>query len=200
MLASTNEHFLSTIRSKIRTVHALDAQKALQCLEDANLKGVVVADDGIYDDENSAVLSSLIGWVNAGGIAVIGCLFTAFILWSKIDQFFEEWGLSWTMDAYTRENLVLNHSNRLSSSHSANLTTSYCMKAIYLKGVKDEDVLYAPEEYEDDEEYHVSPPPLINLPHVSVAYTQIGDGFLGYIGDVNSGEETTSVILAMLRL
>jgi hypothetical protein len=74
-LASRNEHFISALRSKIRTVQALNARKALRYLADEDLECVVVADEGINEDENSEVLSSLIAYVNDGGVAVIGCLF-----------------------------------------------------------------------------------------------------------------------------
>jgi len=112
------------------------------------------------------------------------------------------------MGEYCRTTFVLNPSIRRLSSHSANLDTSYSMKAVHLKGVKAKDVLYASpteeeeEDSESDVESRVSPlvPPTVNLSNVPAAYTRIGDGFLGYIGDVNAEEGSTSVILAMLRL
>jgi hypothetical protein len=171
----------------------MKARKALQYLADTNLKGVLVADEGIIESKNSEVLSSLIGWVNAGGIAVVGSLFPSFITGSEFDRFFDRWGLPWKMGDYHRTTFVLNPSTRQLSSNSANLTTSYSMKAVHLKDVMAEDVLYAP-----TEDSRVAS--TVDLPHVPVAYTRVGDGFLGYVGDVNAEEESTSVILAMLRL
>jgi hypothetical protein len=217
-LASRNEHFISALRSKIRTVRAFDAQKALQYLAHENLECVVVADEGINDDRNSAVLFSLMGWVNAGGMAVIGCLFPSSISGHEFDQFFEKWGVPWKMGNHNRTTFVLNRWNR-QLRHLENLTPSYSMEALCLKGVKDEDVLYAPPEdrdkdkykYEDDWEGDADKdkdkdssvqshqlPPLADLPHVAVACTRIGRGILGYVGDVNAEEETTSVMLVML--
>ena len=91
---------------------------------------------------------------------------------------------------------------RPSSSHSANIATSYSIKAVHLRGVKAEDVLYATpkEEDEDDKESMAFPSLVVDLPSVPIAYTRIGDGFLGFVGDVNTEEESASVILAMLRL
>ena len=74
-LAIANEHFLLTFRSKIYIVQALNVRKALGYLADENLAWDFVTDEGINEDKNSEDLSSLIRWVNAGGIAVIGCLF-----------------------------------------------------------------------------------------------------------------------------
>jgi len=199
LLASINEHFLSTLRSKVRVIQALNARKALQYLADTNLKSVYVADEGILESKNSEVFSSLIGWVNAGGIAVTGSLFPTLASPLKLDRFFKKWGLPWKMGDYHRTTFLLNRSNRQLSSHSANLMTSYSMKAVHLKGVKAEDVLYAPTE-DSRVESHVFGPSKVNLSHVPVAYTRIGDGFLGYIGDVNAEEESTPVILTMLRL
>lgn len=94
---------------------------------------------------------------------------------------------------------MLNPLIRQLSSHSANLATSYNAKAVHLKGVNAEDVLYAPTE-DSRVQSHVFAPTPVNPSHVPVAYTRIGDGFLGYVGDVNAEEESTSIILSMLRL
>ena len=207
MLARICGHFISALRSKVRIIQALNAREALQHLADTNLKGVVVADEGIVEGENSVVLSSLIEWVNAGGIAVVGCLFSNFISYLEFGPFFKKWGLPWTLGKYCRETFVLNPLIRQSSSHSADITTTYSMKAVHLKGVKADDVLYvlAKDEDEDDDEdwsvqSNVFPRFAVDLSNVPVAYTQVGDGFLGYVGDVNAEKESTGVILAMLRL
>jgi hypothetical protein len=199
MLARINRHLISALRSKVRIIQALGARKALQYLADTNLKGVLVADEGIIESENSEVLSSLIGWVNGGGIAAIGSLFPSFTSPTEFDRFFEKWGLPWKMGDYHRTTFVLNPSIPQLSNHSANLMTSYSMKAVHLKGVKAEDILYASTE-DSRVESHVFAPSPVDPSHVPVAYTRIGDGFLGYIGDVNAEEGSTSVILAMLRL
>lgn len=180
-------------------MQALNAQEALRHLADTNLKSVLVADEGIIESENSEVLSSLIGWVNAGGIAVVGYLFPAFTNPSEFNRFFKKWGLPWKMGNYHRTTFVLNPSIPQLSSHSANLTTSYSMKAVHLKGVNAEDILYAPAEDSRVESRVFGPSP-VDLSHVPAACTRIGDGFLGYIGDVNAEEGSTGVILAMLRL
>jgi len=199
LLASINEHFISALRSKVRIVQALNTRKALRYLADTNLKCVFVADEGIIESKNSEVLSSLIGWVNAGGIAVVGSLFPTLTSGLEFDRFFKKWGLPWKMGDYHRTTFVLNPSTRQLFRHSANLTTSYSMKAVHLQGVKAEDILYAPTE-DSRVESHVFPPSTVDQSQVPVAYTRIGDGFLGYIGDVNAEEESTSVILAMLHL
>lgn len=199
LLASTNEHLISALRSKVSVIQALNAQKALQYLADTNLKGVFVADEGIIKRKNSEVFSSLIGWVNAGGVAVLGALCPSFLSGPEFDRFFNKWGLPWKRGDYHRTTFVLNPLIHQFSSHSANLPTSYSMKAVHLKGVEAEDVLYTPSA-DSRVESHVFAPEPVDLSHVPAAYTRIGDGFLGYIGDVNAEEESTSVILAMLRL
>ena len=73
------------------------------------------------------------------------------------------------------------------------------MKAVHLEGVKAEDVGYKPTDGSRVES-HVFQPFPVDLSNAPVAYTRIGDGFLGYIGDVNAEKESTGVILAMLRL
>jgi hypothetical protein len=202
MLARTDIHVISALRSKIRIIQASNVRKALRYLADTNLKGVFVADEGIAETMNAEVLYSLIDWVKAGGIVVIGGLFACFISWAEFGRFFSKWGLPWTTGAYTGMTFVLNPSIHQLSSHSANLPTSFCTKALHLRGVKAEDIPYVPaedEEEDPDPDWDVQPrvfPP----PNVPVAYTRIGHGFLGYVGDVSGAEEVTSVVLAMLRL
>jgi len=77
-----------------------------------------------------------------------------------------------------RTTFVLNPSIRQLSSHSANLATSYCIKAVHLKGVKAESVLYAPTE-DSRVQSHVFPPSTVNQSHVPVAYTRVGGWFSG---------------------
>jgi hypothetical protein len=180
----------------------LNARKALQYLvdSDTNLKGVYVADDeGIIRRKNSKLLSSLVEWVNAGGIAVVGSMCPSFLSGPEFDRFFKKWGLPWKRGDYYRTTFVLNPSTHQLTINSANLTTPYSMKATHLKGVKAEDVLYAATE-DSRVESHVFPPDPVDLSNVPVAYTRIGDGFLGYVGDANAEDESTSIILAMLRL
>jgi hypothetical protein len=199
MLASTNQHLLSALRSKIRVIQALNARKALQYLADTNLKGVYVADEGIVRRKNSWVLSSLVEWVNAGGIAVVSSMCPSFLTGPEFDRLFKKWGLPWKRGDYYRTTFVLNPSTHQSTINSANLTTPYSMKATHLKGVKPEDVLYTPTE-DSRVESHVFPPDPVDLSNVPVAYTRIGDGFLGYVGDGNAEDDSTGIILAMLRL
>jgi hypothetical protein len=74
------------------------------------------------------------------------------------------------------------------------------MKAVHVEGIKAEEAVYAPTDDSRIQSHVFAPTKITNLSAAPVVYTQIGSGFLGYIGDVNAEEETTSVILAMLRL
>lgn len=110
------------------------------------------------------------------------------------------------MGDYTRMTLVLNPSIHRLSSRSSDLAKSFCMKAVHLRGVKAEDIIYVPEEDEEEDEDE-DPDSDLDMPsrelpdpNVPVAYTRIGDGFLGYVGDVTSAEGSTSAVLTMLDL
>lgn len=59
----------------------------------------------------------------------------------------------------------------------------YSQKAVYVKGVARSDVWYAGERDE-----------------VAVAFTKVGNGMLGYVGDVNGEAGSEAVVLAMLGL
>ena len=44
------------------------------------------------------------------------------------------------------------------------------------------------------------PGPIEDKAEAPVVFSKVGEGFLGYTGDVNAEEETTVVVLAMLGL
>ena len=80
------------------------------------------------------------------------------------------------------------------------------MKAVHLKAVDLQDAVYVStdnmEEEEDiNEDSMKNLEPKVDNPFgVPVAYTQLGQGFLGYVGDVNGEEESTYVIICMFHL
>lgn len=64
-------------------------------------------------------------------------------------------------------------------------------------------MLYTPKPYEDSEDEREAASYRSNTvvePEIPTAWMRLGDGHLGYIGDVNEEEGTDSVILAMCGL
>lgn len=118
---------------------------------------------------------------------------------NEFESFFEKWGLGWKMGDYHRTTFVLNP-NPSSLRPSTPLPASYSMKAVHLKSINSTDAIYVPTPHSRVQSLVFAPTKVTNLEEAPVVYTKIGSGYLGYVGDVNAEEETTSVVLGMLRL
>lgn len=73
------------------------------------------------------------------------------------------------------------------------------MKALHLNGVAQSDMLYIATDVSRLESHVFAPRPITNTKETPVAFTKFGQGHIGYIGDVNSEDETHHVILAMCQ-
>ena len=78
------------------------------------------------------------------------------------------------------------------------MPTSCSMKATRLKFVEPASKIYYPYDPQEEEPYEKRG--LGEATHAGIAFTRIGDGWLGYIGDVNNEEGTWNVILAMIGM
>lgn len=76
---------------------------------------------------------------------------------------------------------------------------SYSLKAVFLKSVEPSAAVYLPTD-ESRTESHVFPPERVDTKQTPVAFTRYGEGWLGYVGDVNTEEGSDEVILAMCGL
>lgn len=80
----------------------------------------------------------------------------------------------------------------------APLLPSYSQKAVFLKNVNATDSIYAPSS-ESRTQSHVFQAETVDQDQAPVAFTKIGSGWLGYIGDVNNEEGSQNVVLAMCK-
>jgi len=74
------------------------------------------------------------------------------------------------------------------------------MKAVSLKGVEERSKIYRPTEASVTQSHVFAPEYVDDLSQAAVAYQKVGNGWLGYVGDVNSEEGSTAVIVAMCGL
>ena len=201
MFNSIHADLLSELRQKTRVVQVSNPQEALEHLADPGLKGVFVADCRLADRGQAEVLPRLVDWVQAGGTAVVGGLFPSFTSPPKFSAFFKKWNVSWKMGAYHRTTFTRQPAVHRYFPNSADaLPTSYSMKAVHVKGVAADDVLYGPTDDSRLESNVFAATRITNLAEAPVVYSRLGSGFLGYVGDVNAEEESTSVVIAMLHL
>lgn len=195
-----NAHFLSSLRAKTNLLQALNPAKALQYISLPHLAGVLVTDVGIANRKNGNVLAKLVEYTKSGGKVVLGGAFSFFMDKDELETFFRvSWGLPWTVGSCHRTTFSQNPRNDL-VSRNPSLPASYSMKALHLGGFKPEMAVYMPTKDSHLESIVFASEPITDLSSAPIVFTTIGRGRLGYVGDINSEDSSTSVILAMLDL
>ena len=76
---------------------------------------------------------------------------------------------------------------------------SYSQKAVFLSHVASNDSVYRPSS-ESVTQSSVFLPGPSNPNQAAVAFTKVGEGWLGYLGDVNNEQGSQAVIHSMLEL
>ena len=81
----------------------------------------------------------------------------------------------------------------------SSLPNSYSQKAVFLKNVASDDSMYRPSSDSVTQSRVFLPAPA-NPNETAVAFAKVGEGRLGYIGDVNNEQGSQAVLLSMLEL
>jgi hypothetical protein len=194
-------HLLSALRAVAEVSHVLTSNIAFRHLSGSDVHAVFVTDAGISEPQNANVLSALVEYAKSGGTVVIGALFSSFI--SNMDNFFRDgWGVSWRKGSYHRTTFSANSSFFQADTFNTRQTLprSYSIKALHLKEIHPEEAVYSPTQESRLQSAVFPSRPITELDQSPVVYTRFGKGYLGYNGDVNGEEDSTSIILAMLRL
>ncbi|KAF2819406.1 hypothetical protein CC86DRAFT_145599 [Ophiobolus disseminans] len=146
---------------------------------------ILVSDPAITRAENRELLVATTGWVKHGCTLVLMGFFASTIDYDELDAVFKEhFGLKWRVAQCAGHDVRLQHSVEETMIRRASLVPSFQAKAIYLGYVPATELVYGGGGY--------------NLAYA--AFARVGLGKLGYIGDVNFGEEPERVILAMCHL
>jgi hypothetical protein len=81
----------------------------------------------------------------------------------------------------------------------SSLPNRYSQKAVFLAHVASDDSVYLPSSDSVIQSRVFLPEPS-NPNEAAVAFTRVGEGWLGYIGDVNNEQGSQAVIHSMLEL
>ncbi|KAG6818393.1 hypothetical protein H0H93_005279, partial [Arthromyces matolae] len=256
---------VNLIKSKSTTRVATTKAEALRSLSSDQLRAAFVVDAAIMHRKNAPVLAKLVEFVKAGGSVVIGGAFSTFAKLGELGPFFvKSWGVPWKPGSYHRTTFSINSSHDLAKANPQ-LPQSYSMKALHLKDISPDVVVYKPTQNSRLESLVFAPDPITNMNEspASGAYhrteflrnaqhsivvnnsslassysmkalhlrglapsdpvylpkdnlpsslpfedhmespavrRKIGEGYFGYVGDVNMETETTSLVLAMFGL
>lgn len=160
---------------------------------------VLVIDAAISKESYKTVLKRLIQYAQAGGRVVLACQFGNELEHAETEPFFRKWGLPWSFGSYFRSTYALNPAGTPSLLNAANLFPQYSMNTKSLRNLRTDEAVYVL----TSESYMET---TIHAPHPfgpectrnsPVVLGRVGEGWLGFVGDVNSEQETTHAVLEM---
>lgn len=153
----------------------------------------------LTENENAHVWEAVLQYVRGGNICVVMGHFPAFVLLDNIKPFFAKAGLPWESGPYHRMTLVLN-AEATDQDLATRLPSQHSQKPLFVKNVAPADSSYVTNAGSLTES-RVIPPENADTPgKTAVAFARVGDGKLGYVGDVNAEKGSDAAILAMCGL
>ncbi|EIW52991.1 uncharacterized protein TRAVEDRAFT_135335, partial [Trametes versicolor FP-101664 SS1] len=196
-------HFLSALQQKADIRRVTSKPDALRYLSSPSPPhAVLLCDAAITEKEFRDVLDPLVSYVKRGGTAVCMGVFSG---WASPDDltamFATSWDLPWSFETYGRYDWVVSPYPK--GLDVKGLAKAYNMKAaVHLKNVPREYAVYLPTPASRLESMvHASTPITGDKAKESPAvWARVGDGYLGYIGDVNGEQGTTRLTLEMCEV
>ncbi|KAJ8131936.1 hypothetical protein O1611_g1685 [Lasiodiplodia mahajangana] len=172
---------ISRITAKAKMDRATTEKAALDMLTQTPPPSVIFITDGGVT-KIMKVWERVIDCLRGGSTVVLAACFSSLVNEGQFNRCFAKIGLPWKRGEYHRTNVSL-RPGVVDDRLKTQLLPTYSQKALYVQGVARSDVWYAGERDE-----------------VAVAFTKVGNGMLGYVGDVNGEDGSEAVVLAMLGL
>ncbi|EPS98305.1 hypothetical protein FOMPIDRAFT_1087441, partial [Fomitopsis schrenkii] len=157
---------------------------------------ILLTDGYVIDPGQEQLLAKVASYTRQGGIVVFGCQFSSFVSRDELEAMFQHaFGLPWTRTNYYRSTFAPNRG--VKGIDFAALPSAYSMKAVMLGKVPSSAAVFVETGNYGDESSASAPVPTGNVNEAPAAFTKVGRGYLGYVGDVNNEETTSHVIAAM---
>ncbi|KAH9896002.1 hypothetical protein C8Q73DRAFT_690462 [Cubamyces lactineus] len=160
---------------------------------------VLVSDAAITDSRHSALLTQLIKYARSGGRVVIGMQFSNHFPLGEVATFFHKWGLEWDHGSYHRTTFQLNPAGVPAALSADALFPTLSMKALHIKNAPCECAVYLPTPTARVESLVFAPAPISGdrVNESPAVFTRIGQGYLGYVGDVNAEQGSLRLTIEM---
>lgn len=174
----------------VSLVGSMDALEA-KCIESNPNETVLLFTNDVVKGKKMQEIGKK--FVNAGGLAIFGCLFSSFIVPPAMEAIFQNFGLPWKTSNYNRTTFGITDFGK---SLLTGITEKFSVKALQLSNVLPNQMLYTPVENATTQSF-VFPPESANPTNVMAAFGKIGSGAVAYIGDVNAEESCDLLIVAL---
>ena len=189
------EDFMHKLCEKATVHRVMEPIPAIRVLTQ-NFKAVLVTDEALTTTKHALVWQAILEYVRAGGTAICMGMFSSYA--RNMGRFFEKAGLRWDQGEEHRITVFLNK-GRVPQDVQQILPASYRLQAVFLTFVSPAQAWYRPTE-KYIQETQVAEAGAVSSYEYPVAMAKIGDGNLGYVGDVGAEAGSDSVILAMCGL
>lgn len=199
-LEESYDDFLRTVRSKAKVISYknTDIQATIETLKAGTVSAVVLFEPSLIEKKDKLLTDALIEFTKAGGTTIFAGLCSSFCGPPNLNAFFSKWNLPWKSGTYLRTTFTANSHARLDLT--TKIPSSYSMKALHLKNVATEDLVYVTTSDSQLESLVFTSQPVRLTGEGPIVFAQYHDGRISWIGDVNHEEGTKLVLLAMLGL
>lgn len=198
-----HDQLYRALRKNATVTEVLDARSANRALSSpTHPSAILVSDAAVTRPAHAALLARLIEYTRGGGRVVLGMQLSNHFQLDTVGPFFRKWGLAWDKGSYHRTTFGLNLAGVPAPLNASTLFPAVSMKAVHLKNVPRECAVYLPTPASRLESMvHASTPITGDKAQESPAvWARVGDGYLGYIGDVNGEQGTTRLTLEMCEV
>jgi len=193
--------FIDKLSESAQIKRAKDPNAAIRFLDDNIPKTIIITDQGLNEKKNKHVLDRVVSYVRSGGTVVVGFHFPNFTNGNEFDAFFKAFGLPWVRGDYHRTDFQVNPSCTLPANVlPTSLPPPYSMKALHVDKARPEEKVYVPADGARVQSHVFPATPVSDASQAAVAVAKIGEGYLVYIGDVNSEMESAEVVLKFCGL
>ena len=159
---------------------------------------ILSADESLTVSTRISLVHDAVSYVRSGGILVFMGLFSGFTQYPNFKTLFSRFDLPWATKSYHRSTFKLNR--EMTHFNKSGLATSYSQKAVYLANVAYDDAVYLPDDDSVVESNVFGSRPVSDPTETPAAFAKVGEGNVGYLGDVNNEDATTPVLLGMCGL
>ena len=162
---------------------------------------VILSDPAIANStsKHNKLLTKLIEYAHSGGTVILGMQYSNHIKPMRFRPFLTRWGVPWDRGSYFRTTTVLNPAGVPAPLDKSALLPSVSMKSVHVKGAPREHAVYLPTA-ESCIQSHVFAPDRLTGEQAEespAVLARVGQGYLGYVGDVNAEQGSTRLILEM---
>ena len=159
---------------------------------------ILSADESLTVSTRISLVHDALSYVRSGGVLVFMGLFSSFTRPPLIKTLFSRFDLPWESGSYHRSTFKLNR--EMTHFEKSGLAASYSQKALHLANVTYDDAVYLPGDESVVESNVFGPRRVTDRTEPPAAFAKVGEGKVGYVGDVNNEDETTPMILGMCGL